>query len=218
MSRMAYPRVCDNLPSNSFLHPHQKPSSANDIDPLRSFRKAAKDGDLVKIKNLLKNGVHVNSKLDSYEYSALHYAAWYGKTEAAKLLLTYGANANIVSKDMKTPLHLAASNGYASTIRCLCERGANVFIKANGKTPMDCAERWGKAEALAALKQIVADQEMKNRNPEKHGWRVEDANRPSYPKRVASYVRGSHVQNPPGASLDRDLGIAHVSAQRVGVW
>ncbi len=40
----------------------------------------------------MQEGIDVNyGKLDSYEYSGLHYAAWKGKTEAVRLLIELGA-------------------------------------------------------------------------------------------------------------------------------
>jgi ankyrin repeat protein len=55
--------------------------------------------------------------MDVYDFTPLHYAAWKGKTDAIQILLALGAKPNTLNRDMKTPLHLAASNGKASTVR-----------------------------------------------------------------------------------------------------
>jgi ankyrin repeat protein len=118
----------------------------------------------------MKLGVNFNAKLDVYESTSLHYAAFHGKTEVVRLLIRSGANINATNRDLKTPLHMAASNGYASTARCLVEGGANLMAKnVDGLTPLDCAEQWGNTETSSALKQVIADIES---NPAKQGWKI----------------------------------------------
>jgi ankyrin repeat protein len=124
----------------------------------------------------------VNSKLDIYESTPLHYTSSRGKTDATRLLMSFGANVNATNRDLKTPLHMAASNGYASTIRCLVEGGGSLTMKnCDGQTPLDCAEQWGNTETSAALKQIIAELELKPNKcwkvPYQNRWRVQSANR-----------------------------------------
>jgi ankyrin repeat protein len=73
--------------------------------------RAAKDGDVGAIQKLLDAGAHVNTLLDSYDLTALHYAAWHGRTAAAFELIQRGAAIDARNRDQKTPLHLCAGNG-----------------------------------------------------------------------------------------------------------
>jgi ankyrin repeat protein len=143
---------------------------------------ASKDGNIHCLRKLIEGGSNVNSKLDIYESTPLHYTSSRGKTDATRLLMSFGANVNATNRDLKTPLHMAASNGYASTIRCLVEGGGSLTVKnCDGQTPLDCAEQWGNTETSAALKQIIAEFEFKpNRSfkmPYQNCWRVHSANR-----------------------------------------
>jgi ankyrin repeat protein len=140
---------------------------------------AAKDGNVALLRNLIAGGSNVNSKLDVYDSTPLHYTSSHGKTEATRLLISCGANVNATNRDLKTPLHMAASNGFASTIRCLVESGGSLTMKnCDGQTPLDCAEQWGNTETSAALKQIIAEFEFRpNKKGSKYCWRVQSANR-----------------------------------------
>ncbi len=126
---------------------------------------------------MLRAGASVNARLDNYDCTPLHYAAWHGKTEAAECLLSAGADVNAVNRDLKTPMHLAASNGHASTIRCLAQRGASLTAKnRDGLTPLDCAEQWGNPETGPALKEVLAGLFLQARGAEPGAWRVHSAN------------------------------------------
>jgi ankyrin repeat protein len=144
---------------------------------------ASKDGNVTTLRKLIEGGSNINSKLDIYESTPLHYTSYHGRTDATRLLMSFGANVNATNRDLKTPLHVAASNGFASTIRCLVKGGGNLTMKnCDGQTPLDCAEQWGNTETSAALKQIIADLEFTRfkkgwKNPDQNCWRVQSANR-----------------------------------------
>eukprot|EP00802_Teleaulax_amphioxeia_P018255 Tamp_18445.p1 GENE.Tamp_18445~~Tamp_18445.p1 ORF type:complete len:241 (-),score=38.43 Tamp_18445:345-1067(-) len=191
-----------NLPHNKFVHPeavrehksaHRRKEAGrgesgcaagmSSEETRTALRRAAKDGDAQGLEKLLKDGAAVNTLLDSYDLTALHYAAWQGRTGAIHVLISHGAAIDARNRDQKTPLHLCAGNGKATIIRALLRQGASLTLKdREGKTPLDTAEFWGNVEAAAALRQAAHEQGMKKK------WRPQSANKLEQPKRIASYL------------------------------
>lgn len=67
-----------------------------------------------------------------------------------------GANANARNRDMRTPLHWAASNGNASVVRALVAAGADMEAKnADGETPLEVANYWNNPETAPALRHLM---------------------------------------------------------------
>jgi len=59
---------------------------------------------------------------------ALAFAAWYGRTEALRILLRHGAN---VHTDNNKAIQLAATHGHADTVEALLEAGADSHVLNN---------------------------------------------------------------------------------------
>jgi len=77
------------------------------------IHKAAKTGDVEKIKSLLAEDPSlVNSKDKLYGYTPLHTAAIAGKVESAEVLLDNGADVNATDNKGNTPLHWANKEGH----------------------------------------------------------------------------------------------------------
>jgi len=51
---------------------------------------AVKKGDVEKVRELLEKGADVNAKNDDYGFAPLHYAAYHGHVDAARLLIENG--------------------------------------------------------------------------------------------------------------------------------
>jgi len=60
----------------------------------------------------------------------LHWAAWHGHTDIARLLIEKGAEVNAKNASQQTPLHSAAWHGHADIARLLIENGAEVNAKS----------------------------------------------------------------------------------------
>jgi len=184
-----------NLPHNSFVRPPPKRDTAADAmrERYKSLRDACRSGDSNTIRKLVEGGCDVNhAKLDNYEFTPLHHAAWKGKTDAVTMLLALGARPDPTNRDLKTPLHLAASNGKASTVRALVRRGAKLSMEdAEGNTPLDVATKWCNNETMPALKQAEYERDRGTR------YRVERANAAGASKRFTE---------------------GHVPVERVGVY
>ena len=89
----------------------------------RQLQKAAREGDIDKIKALLLKGADVNRK-DENGLSPLMYASWGGYTEVARVLVDHGANVNAQDNDGTTVLMHAERNFHTATIDYLLEAGA----------------------------------------------------------------------------------------------
>lgn len=66
--------------------------------------------------------------LDQNGYTPLHIAAKKNQMEIATVLLQYGAETNILTKQGVTPLHLASQEGHAEMAALLMSKGAQVNI------------------------------------------------------------------------------------------
>ena len=77
------------------------PHSAVDVAAERyaELRAACKQGDAKTIRRLVEGGCDVNyGKLDCYDFTPLHYAAWKGRTEAITMLAALGAKPNPINR------------------------------------------------------------------------------------------------------------------------
>ncbi len=127
------------------------------VDLEHELLRAAKRGDLEKVKELLRRGADPNFTT-LYGMTALHYAAMAGHVDVVKLLLEWGANPNIRREGEWTPLHYAASHGHINIVKLLLERGADPNIKdISGITPLHVASSKGYSEMVKLLLDKGAD-------------------------------------------------------------
>jgi ankyrin repeat protein len=82
------------------------------------FLKACRDGDLKKVKQLLKEGVDVNTK-DEDGWTALMYACLKGEKKVAEFLIEKGVDVNAKDKNGRTALMIAKENGYDEIFKLL---------------------------------------------------------------------------------------------------
>lgn len=76
-------------------------------------------------------------------YTPLHIAAKKNQMEIATVLLQYGAETNILTKQGVTPLHLASQEGHADMAALLMSKGAQINVQT--KVPgylMTCIWGW----------------------------------------------------------------------------
>jgi len=116
-----------------------------------SLGKAVSSGDRATVIALLDKGADVN-EVGRSKFTPLHWAAYYGKDDMAKLLLERGANPNVKAGRYGTPLTMAAQYGFTEVVRRLLEKGADQSIPDyNGKTPLQIAEASGYQEIIKLL-------------------------------------------------------------------
>jgi hypothetical protein len=108
---------------------------------------AAGCGNVVEMRKLIESGRADVEEHDGNNRTALHYSAYYGQRDAARLLIEKGANVNAADRYGETPLHAAAYYGKIDVIEILLANGAelNALDHRGGQTPLDHAEnriRW----------------------------------------------------------------------------
>ncbi len=84
-------------------------------------------------------------------YTALHLASFFGKAEAARILLGAGAGASIHSRNVMhvAPLHSAAAGRHHEVCRVLLAAGADVdAAQRAGYTPLHAAAQHGDDELV----------------------------------------------------------------------
>jgi hypothetical protein len=86
-----------------------------------------------RVKRLLSiRNINVNVKEDMDGETPLHYAAWKGHVEIARLLLQNGADVNAKDRWDRTPLHDAAFQGHVDILHLLVENGADLEAEDDG--------------------------------------------------------------------------------------
>ena len=109
-------------------------------DPKREILRAAKAGDIAKVRALVGMDTDLVNALDKDGSTPLHCATWKGHVEVAAFLLVAGADVNAQNQNDHwgtTPLHAAAHANQAAIARLLIEHGADVNAPdLNGKTPI----------------------------------------------------------------------------------
>lgn len=90
---------------------------------------------------------------DSDAFSLLHWAAFCNQPSTTIIdLITQGNDVNIEAMDGTTPLHVAASCGFALVAKCLLEQNADPkAVDDIGKIPLHYAAEEGKVEAVECL-------------------------------------------------------------------
>ena len=123
-------------------------------DPSKEIIKAAKAGDLAKVKKLLAASGDLLTVRDRDGSTPLHCAAWKGHVATVEFLLDAGADLhdhNDNSHWGTTPLHAAAHGNQKQVAELLLARGADVNAESRqGTTPLQETEVH-KASAVARI-------------------------------------------------------------------
>jgi ankyrin repeat protein len=99
-------------------------------------------------------------------FTALHFAAFFGEEDAAKLLVERGADVNVVARNPTihvTPLHSAAAGGHSGIVKLLLEHGADPNAAQDGGfTPLHSAASTDDRDSVEALLEAGADPSVAN--------------------------------------------------------
>ena len=93
-------------------------------------------------------------------FTALHFAAYFGKAEVARILLEAGAGVNAAADNETAvqPLHSAAAGRHLEVCRLLLAAGADVNARqATGFTPLHAAAQNGDPELVELFLSAQAD-------------------------------------------------------------
>ena len=104
------------------------------------LHRAAARGDIIKIKQLLKQGADTECR-DKNKRTPLHEAACFNQAGAIDVLLNAGANIEAKSYNGETPLVMAAAYSKKEAISILLAEGADIDTQTDnlGRTPLHCA-------------------------------------------------------------------------------
>ncbi|NXT99233.1 KRIT1 protein, partial [Buphagus erythrorhynchus] len=124
------------------------------------LHRSACEGDSDLLSHLLDKKFSVN-QLDSDHWAPIHYACWYGKVEATRMLLEKGkCNPNLLNGQLSSPLHFAAGGGHAEIVQILLNHPEidRHITDQQGRSPLNVCEEnkqneW--EEAAKLLKEAI---------------------------------------------------------------
>ena len=126
---------------------------------------AAALGDVNRLRALLSGGdLEVDRKSDD-GFTALHFAAFFGTSDATAALLDAGADpSSVATNEMRVqPLHSAAASRSTSTSRLLLEAGAPPDARQNGGyAPLHEAALHGDVDLIELLLAYEASADVRN--------------------------------------------------------
>jgi ankyrin repeat protein len=129
---------------------------------LDDIHSAVRNGDLEKVKALLRDHPSLAFSKDIYGWTPLHEAAAKRDKDATELLLASKAEVNAKNNDGRTPLHVAAV-AYGATLELLLASNSEVNAKVDsGWTPLHAAAAAGYKETAELLLANGADINGKN--------------------------------------------------------
>ncbi|XP_053163606.1 poly [ADP-ribose] polymerase tankyrase-2 isoform X4 [Hemicordylus capensis] len=132
-------------------------------EPARELFEACRNGDVERVKRLVRPE-NVNSRdTAGRKSSPLHFAAGFGRRDVVEYLLQSGANVHARDDGGLIPLHNACSFGHAEVVNLLLGHGADPNARDNWNyTPLHEAAIKGKIDVCIVLLQHGADPVIRN--------------------------------------------------------
>ena len=130
------------------------------VDPDLDVYEATSVGYADRLVDDLKGDPSRATAFSTDGFTALHFAAFFGKPEAARILLDAGAEANVYSLNglHVQPLHSAAAGGHHEVCRVLLAAGADVnAMQQDRYTPLHAAAQHGDDELVELFLSAGAD-------------------------------------------------------------
>lgn len=141
-----------------------------EADPALAIFAASILGDAARLEELLTGNRSLVSAVSSDGWTPLHLAAFFGKEDAARLLLNKGASVQARSTNpmTNTPLHAAAAGRHPEIVKLLLDRGASAnAVQHGGWTPLHSAAQNGDLDSARALLAAGADVSARADNHQK---------------------------------------------------
>ena len=129
-------------------------------DPELDVFEAATLGYLDRLRERLEADPGAVSAFSPDGFTALHFAAFFGKAEAARMLLDQGASVDVYTRNpfANQPLHAAAAGRHLEVSRVLIAGGADVnATQHGGYTPLHEAAQHGDVEMTELFLSAGAD-------------------------------------------------------------
>ncbi|VDI66942.1 Hypothetical predicted protein [Mytilus galloprovincialis] len=114
--------------------------------------KAAEEGDLEKVKKLVRHGADINYKDTFGSFTALHCAANNGNIEIINYLADNEADMNCRNNRGRTPLHLSVYKGQIEASKALINRGTAInAVNIFGCTALHMAGYWVQSVEMSKM-------------------------------------------------------------------
>ena len=129
-------------------------------DPELDVFEAAALGYVDRLRERLMDDAGAASAFSPDGFTALHFAAFFGKAEAARILLEHGASVDVYTRNpfANQPLHAAAAGRHIEVCRVLIAAGADVNATQHGGfAPLHEAAQLGDAEMTELFLSAGAD-------------------------------------------------------------
>ncbi|XP_011438957.3 ankyrin repeat domain-containing protein 42 [Magallana gigas] len=113
---------------------------------------AARNGDVLELESMVKNGASINEVEESDKFTPLHSACNAGALECVHWLLWHGADATVTTTRGWTPAHIAAIRGQDACMQALVNNGVSMSSKdSRGSTPAHLAAAHGNSFTLNTI-------------------------------------------------------------------
>ena len=132
-------------------------------DPELDVFEAAALGYVDRLRERLLDSADAVAAFSPDGFTALHLAAFFGKAEAARILLEHGASVHVYTRNefANQPLHAAAAGRHVEVCRVLLAAGADVnATQHGGYTPLHEAAQHGDVEMSELFLSAGADPAM----------------------------------------------------------
>jgi uncharacterized protein len=129
-------------------------------DPELDVFEAAALGYVDRLRERLLDDPAATTAFSPDGFTALHFAAFFGKPEAARMLLEHGARHDVYTRNefANQPLHAAAAGRHIEVCRVLLAAGADVnATQHGGYTPLHEAAQHGDVEMTELFLSAGAD-------------------------------------------------------------
>ncbi|XP_034993677.1 poly [ADP-ribose] polymerase tankyrase-2 isoform X3 [Zootoca vivipara] len=138
-------------------------ASSSSSEPARELFESCRNGDVERVKRLVRPE-NVNSRdTAGRKSSPLHFAAGFGRRDVVEYLLQSGGNVHARDDGGLIPLHNACSFGHAEVVNLLLRHGADPNARDNWNyTPLHEAAIKGKIDVCIVLLQHGADPAIRN--------------------------------------------------------
>jgi uncharacterized protein len=141
-----------------------------DANPSLAIFAASILGQADRLEKMIEGDRSLVSAVSEDGWTPLHLAAFFGKEEAARLLLNKGAQigARSTNSMRNTALHAAAAGKHAALVKLLLERGAKADSRQHGGwTPLHAAAQSGDVEMARTLVEGGADVSARAENQQR---------------------------------------------------
>ena len=168
-------------------------------DPELDVFEAAAVGRLDRLKDRLAAAPDAATSFSPDGFTALHLAAFFGRAEAARILLESGASVEAYTRNpfANQPLHAAAAGQHVEVCRLLLAAGADVNATQHGGfTPLHEAAQHGDDEMVELFLSAGADPAIVVEDGRSAADLAEAAGHPD----VAARLREVAAQRGPGPS------------------